>query len=320
MQHTLERDVLELYMSHPFPRWDHAERRHRLSAELCRYRFLGIDEAMKGARFLDIGCGTGNRSMLIAKHLGVQEFVGFDQSIASLRIAQEVAQEEGFSDRFKPLQGDLFNLPFENGEFDVVVSWGVLHHTRDPLAGLKEAVRVCKAGGFVGIFLYNKYNHWRHNLQKRRVSRLAGPDIEERFRVAHKLYGRKSVTQMTPEEVSVFYDQYCHPHKSDHTLGQTLKWFEQLGLQYWGSYPPLSLGDLLPWLQYRAALSHEFPLRRGRQLGWLLKAVERLQSAPRKMGYARPSLVERFTWQLVYAWMGRSGNYSQGSALSARKN
>ena len=59
MEHTIKKDVLALYKSHPFPRWNHGERQHRLSAELCRYRFLGLEDAMKDARFLDIGCGKG---------------------------------------------------------------------------------------------------------------------------------------------------------------------------------------------------------------------------------------------------------------------
>src|SRR5262249_7615120 len=148
------------------------------------------------------------------------------------------ASQEKF-DRFRPVEGDVLNLPFEDGSFDVVVSWGVLHHTSDPRRGLREMVRVCRSGGFVGLFLYNKYAHWRHNIQKNPVIRMAGDDIEKRFEVAHRLYGTKPVEQMAREEIALFYDQYCHPHKSDHPLGETLSWFDELGLQYSGSFPPL---------------------------------------------------------------------------------
>ena len=70
-------------------------------------------------------------------------------------------------------------------------------------------MRVCRPGGFVAIFLYNKFNHWRHNMQKQRVGRLAGPDIEDRFRVAHELYGRKSTQEMTPEEIAAFTTSFA---------------------------------------------------------------------------------------------------------------
>ena len=68
---------------------------------------------------------------------------------------------------------------------------------------------------------------------------MAGANIEDRFKVAHQLYGKKDIKEMT-KDVAVFYDQYCHPHKSDHTVGETLAWFEKLGFDYQGSYPALN--------------------------------------------------------------------------------
>ena len=108
----IKEEVLNLYMSHPFPIWDKKERKHRLSAELCRYRFLGLENAMPGAKVLEVGCGTGNRTMLAAKHYGVEKFTGFDQSRESLKVAKQVAREENFEKQFNAVEGDLFNLPF----------------------------------------------------------------------------------------------------------------------------------------------------------------------------------------------------------------
>lgn len=312
----LRAGVLSMYLSHPFPQWTAAERHRRLANEIIRYEYLGLAQAMPGARFLDVGCGTGNRSMKIAQHYGVRELVGLDGSTASLDVARQVASDEGF-DRFTPVEGDVLHLPFEDGEFDVVISWGVLHHTSDPYRGLSEMVRVCKPGGFVGVFLYNKWNHWRHNMQKDKVSRLAGPDVEQRFAVAHQLYGTKPVAQMTPEEIAVFYDQYCHPHKSDHTLGETLRWFDSLGLQPWGSFPPLSIVDALRALRRRAELLAEYPLR-SRKWHALLQAAP-LLPARRSHAPRRPSVVARAFWQFIYAWIGRKGSYSWGASMSARK-
>lgn len=314
----IKRSVLEMYMAHPFPQWSKEMRHTRLAQELCRYRFLGLEQAMKGARFLDVGCGTANRSMLVAKHFEVSEYVGVDHSSASLEIARRVADEEGF-DRFTPVEGDLFEIPYPDGSFDIVVSWGVLHHTADPKRGLREMVRLCRPGGFVGLFLYNKWNHWRHNLQKDKVSRLAGPDFEERFRVAHRLYGRKPVEEMTPEEIALFYDQYCHPHKSDHTFGETLSWFDELGLTYWGSCAPLRLIDAISCLQYRHELAREYPyeLRKEAILGSWASRLPRL-SVP-EPPFPRPTRLDRFLRQALLVWRGRYGSYSDGSALSARK-
>lgn len=314
----IKQEVLRLYLDHPFPQWTREEREHRFCAELLRYHCLGLADAMKGARFLDVGCGTGNRSMLAAKRFGVAEYVGFDHSRTSLEIARQVAAEEHF-DRFTPVEGDLFALPFDDESFDVVVSWGVLHHTADPLRGFREMVRVCRPGGYIGLFVYNKWNHWRHNMQKDWVSRNAGPDIEERFAVAHRRYGAKPVEEMTPMELAVFYDQYCHPHKSDHTLGEILRWFDDLGLAYSGSYPALRIRDAVSMLKFRSTLSAKYPARSRRNRA-ILRLLNHLPvDAKPSPPFGAPSLCHRFFWQAVYAWIGRHGQYSSGAAMSARK-
>lgn len=318
MESSIKESVQRMYLLYPYPQWSQEERHRRFSSELCRYEFLGLAQFMENARFLDVGCGTGNRSMLAAKHYGVREFVGLDDSSASLEIAGKVAEEEEF-ERFTPVEGDLFNIPYPDGSFDVVVSWGVLHHTDNPYGGLAEMVRVCRPGGFVGVFLYNAWNHWRHNMQKAKVARLAGDDIEERFDVAHKLYGTKPIEQMGPGEVAEFFDQYCHPHKSDHTLGETLGWLRQLGLSYWGSYPPLRIRDFARLIHRRAELADEYALASG-----LTRSVTKLSSvvpnfARREPPFRHPTVLHRFLWQAVYAWMGRHGEYSSGAALCAKK-
>jgi ubiquinone/menaquinone biosynthesis C-methylase UbiE len=313
----IKRNVLDMYMAHPFPQWSTEERHRRLAYELCRYKFLGLEDALRGARLIEVGCGTGMRTMLAAQHYGVREFVGFDHSRASLDVARRIANEDGF-DRFTPVEGDLFSIPYEDNSFDVVVSWGVLHHTHDPWRGFLEMTRICKPGGYVALFLYNKYNHWRHNLQKDKVSRLAGDDFEARFRVAHQLYGVKPIDDMSPEEVAYFYDKYCHPHKSDHTYGETLGWFDKLGVQFQGSFPPLRMRDAVGYIQYRDALQDRFPLR-ARSNRRIASIFKRLPKAYDHGGpFLRPSVLHNAFWQGVLMWMGRAGEYSDGSAFSGR--
>lgn len=318
MSEPVGKAVLDFYLSYPYPQWSKEERHRRFAAELCRYEFLGLDRFMPDARFIDVGCGTGNRSMLAAQHYGVKEFVGIDQSAESLRIASEVAREEGF-DRFKPIEGSLFEVPYPDASFDVVVSWGVLHHTADPYRGFKEMVRICRPGGFVGIFLYNKWNHLRHNLQKNKIDRLAGDDVQKRVEVALELYADESLDQMDPGDAVQFIDKYCHPHKSDHTLGEILRWFDENGLDYWGSYIPLRIRDAIAAIRRRAELVNEYPVQSS-----LNKRLVKLSSLlprfdPPEHPIPRPSVAQRFFWQAIYAFIGRHGDFSQGASLSARK-
>lgn len=315
----VKRPVLQMYMAHPYPNYSAAERRQIFAAELCRYRFLGLEPFLRDARVIDVGCGTGHRVMPMAHHFGAREYVGFDHSAASLEVARQLKQELGFEGATLA-EGDIFNLPYPDASFDVVISQGVLHHTSDPYRAFQELVRVCRPGGFVNIYLYNYWNHWRHNLQKRKVDRLAGVEIEDRFAVAHRLYGVKPIEQMTAAEVAGFYDQYCHPHKSDHTVGETLRWFEQQGLDYWGSYPPLRFRDFVAMAQYRHGLRAQFPFfhtRAAATFATVAAALPAITVTPPPFGH--PTVLHRFIWQALYALQGSGGRYSGGPAFCGRK-
>lgn len=319
----IAQSVHDFYKSYPFPQLTAVERRRQLPFEICKYKFLGIDHVMRGARVLDVGCGTA-RHMLLMKHFDVGEYLGLDRSSASLNIAREVADEEGF-DRFRPLEGDLFKTPFSDGSFDVVVSWGVLHHTPDPYRGLAEMVRVCRKGGFVAIFLYNRWNHWKFNRQKQRILAEAGEDMEARFQLAQRLYGTKPVEQMTKSELLTFYDRYCHPYKSDHTYGEVLAWFDKLGLEYWGSSRPARFRDFVRYLQELNRQVAE-QAARDESRGAAIQAIKaaRLASKLPRLGppstpFRRPTILHNFVWQAALAWQGRSGRQSHSTSFAAKK-
>lgn len=315
----VKRPVLKMYMAHPYPNYSATERRQIFAAELCRYRYLGLEPFLRDARVIDVGCGTGHRVMPMAHHFGAREYVGFDHSAASLDVARELKEELGFSGATL-VEGDIFKLPYPDASFDVVISQGVLHHTSDPYRAFQELVRICRPGGFVNIYLYNWWNHWRHNLQKRKVDRLAGPDIEDRFRVAHRLYGDKPIEQMTAAEIAGFYDQYCHPHKSDHTVGETLRWFDEQGLDYWGTYPPLRFRDFVAMAQYRQQLTTTYPFFHTRAAATFARVAAALPAMPvTPPPFARPTLFHRFAWQALYALQGSGGRYSGGPAFCGRK-
>ena len=315
----VKKPVLEMYMKHPYPNYSKEEREQIFAAELTRYHFLGLESFLPDSRVIDVGCGTGHRVIPIVHHFGVKEYVGIDHSTASLAVAKELADELRF-EQCTLMEGDIFNLPFPDASFDIVICQGVLHHTSEPYRGFKELVRICRPGGFVDIYLYNKWNHWRHNMQKAKVSRLAGPDILKRFEVAHRLYGKKPVENMTPAEVAGFFDQYCHPHKSDHTVGETLSWFGDLGLDYWGSYPALGFLDFIAMAQFRGQLLDKYPFFHTKATALLVKMAMKLpRLATGGPPFVRPALRHQVFWQAVYAFQGSRGRYSGGPALCGRK-
>ncbi len=315
----VKKPVLEMYMQHPYPNYSKEERERIFATELTRYHFLGLDQFLPNARVIDVGCGTGHRVIPIASHFKVKEYVGIDHSTASLNVARELVEELEFGN-CRLMEGDIFSLPFPDASFDIVISQGVLHHTSEPYRGFKELVRICRPGGFVDIFLYNKWNHWRHNMQKERVNRLAGSDILKRFEVAHGLYGKKPIENMTAAEIAGFYDQYCHPHKSDHTIGETLSWFAEQKLKYWGSYPALGFTDFISMAQFRGGLLKEHPFIHTRTTATLIKLATKLpRFTTNGPPFITPGLRHQVFWQAIYALQGSRGRYSGGPALCGRK-
>ncbi len=58
----------------------------------------------------------------------------------------------------KLVTGDCENLPFQDNFFDLVYSWGVVHHTADTERAIREIFRVARPGGIVKIMVYHKWS------------------------------------------------------------------------------------------------------------------------------------------------------------------
>lgn len=100
-----------------------------------------------GMRVLDVACGTGNQSLPAAR-TGA-DVTGLDHAPNLLEQAKATAQKEGLKIRF--IEGDAEELPFEDGEFDVVMSmFGAMFAPR-PERVASEFLRVCKRGGLIAM-------------------------------------------------------------------------------------------------------------------------------------------------------------------------
>jgi ubiquinone/menaquinone biosynthesis C-methylase UbiE len=102
---------------------------------------------------LDIGCGTGIAARAIACRRGFSgRVLGIDLSPALARTAAQFAAGEGLDDRVEFRSGDSRNLDLADCSFDAVVAHTLLSHIDDPLADLREAARIVRPGGMIGIF------------------------------------------------------------------------------------------------------------------------------------------------------------------------
>ncbi|CCP02204.1 hypothetical protein BN439_1123 [Erwinia amylovora Ea644] len=96
------------------------------------------------ARVLDIGCGAGHASFVAAQY--VKEVVAYDLSERMLATVGKTADAHGYH-HLTTQQGYAENLPFNDAEFDIVISRYSAHHWHDVAGALREVRRVLKAGG-----------------------------------------------------------------------------------------------------------------------------------------------------------------------------
>ncbi len=97
---------------------------------------------------LDVGCGPGNLTIDFAWRLPAGRVVGLDNTAPPLEQARRAAADAGVANVSFEV-GDAYQLRFADDSFDVVHAHQVLQHLTDPVAGLKELLRVCRTGGVV---------------------------------------------------------------------------------------------------------------------------------------------------------------------------
>jgi SAM-dependent methyltransferase len=103
-----------------------------------------------GMRLLDIGSGPGSVTIGLAEAVAPGEAIGIDASSEAVESARRRAEEQGCTNvRFEVV--DAYALPFDDASFDAVFSHAVMQHLADPLAALREARRVLKPGGVIGV-------------------------------------------------------------------------------------------------------------------------------------------------------------------------
>ncbi len=105
-------------------------------------------EAIQNKLVLDAGCGMG-RYTAVAAGMGA-EIIGLDLSKSVLK-AYEKTRPYPFA---HIIQADIMRLPFRNGQFDVIYSLGVLHHTPEPRQAFLQLAKRLKANGIISAWLY----------------------------------------------------------------------------------------------------------------------------------------------------------------------
>jgi len=181
-------------------------------------------ENLKDKTFLDVGCGSGLFS-LVARRLGARVY-SFDYDPISVACARELKR------RYCPIDtewtitvGSALDNEFLQSldTFDVVYSWGVLHHTGSMWQAMVNLHQLVKSRGMLAIAIYNdqgwKSRYWR--LIKRAYNK--NPILSMVLICIHFPYligGRWGVRMLT--------------HRRSHNRGMSL-WYDMI--DWLGGYP-----------------------------------------------------------------------------------
>lgn len=137
----------QAYFSRNASEWDELRRLH-VSDEAVEAALLDAVDTVPVGSLLDLGTGTGRMLQLLAPLYN--HGTGIDASRDMLTVARANLDKGGIV-KASVRQGDIFNLPVDGQEFDLVTIHQVLHFLDQPQLALSEATRVLKPGGRLAV-------------------------------------------------------------------------------------------------------------------------------------------------------------------------
>jgi ubiquinone/menaquinone biosynthesis C-methylase UbiE len=114
-------------------------------------RYVDFD-ALDGKDVLEVGCGSGIAAQMFAE--AGADLTAVDLTPWAVDTTRARLAAFGLDGTVQEADGE--NLPFADASFDLVFSWGVIHHSSNMERALRELVRVCRPGGKVVLMVYNR--------------------------------------------------------------------------------------------------------------------------------------------------------------------
>jgi SAM-dependent methyltransferase len=252
----ITRDMKAFYEAYPFPNYDDFDSVGTLIEKARKGIFAKLldDQVPFGARIIECGCGTGQLTNFLS--IAGRTAIGTDMCLNSLRMAHNFKEKNSLK-RALFLQMNLFRPCFKAGQFDLVISNGVLHHTSDPFLGFRSIANLVKPGGYILIGLYHKYGRLSTDLRRAifRITKDRLKGLDTRM--------NESISQARKR--AWYMDQYKNPHESKHTIGEVMGWLRETGFSFIKSVPKTV--PLQPFLETEELFVEERPG------SWIIRSI-----------------------------------------------
>lgn len=197
-------------------------------------------EGVQGKNVLDGGSGSGMISVGFAK-LGA-DVTGVDITPECVENGKKNAEQFGVQCRF--LCKDLTNIDLGNQRFDVVYSWGVIHHSEDARESFSNLAKHLKPGGEMILAVYLKTGlSWFWNFS--RVFYQKAPKwFQTIFRnigscflnsvdfIKKMIFGKSRYMMRGTNNKELINDWFGVPHRTFHSYNEVFQWFRENGLNY----------------------------------------------------------------------------------------
>lgn len=125
------------------------ERQGPGSLEVTMKALSFVDNLTEKSCIADIGCGTGGQTMVLAEHAPGQ-ITGLDLFPEFISLFNRNAARHKLQDRVKGVVGSMEQLPFQEGELDLIWSEGAIYNIGFE-RGLKEWRKFLKTGGYIAV-------------------------------------------------------------------------------------------------------------------------------------------------------------------------